>query len=251
LEISPATDPEISGDEPLILARRTGCPVVISPNRVEALEFLLKNHGVDIVISDDGLQHYSLERAMEIVIVDGERGFGNQCCLPMGPLREPLSRLNSVDFMVINQNIQTGKIHEWLQKFDAMIQKQNIYEMTVISDNYYNIAIPELNATSDDFAGQPVHGVAGIGNPRKFFDLLVQKGLAVLAHEFPDHHVYRETDFHFNEEKENKIIMTEKDAVKCEKFADYRYWYLPISAQIPLKLGDEIVKSLQSWNVNS
>lgn len=229
-EVHPDSDPCITGDEPLLIAQHTQCPVVIDPDRVNAVNYLLKHHHCDCVISDDGLQHYRLGRSIEIVIVDGERHFGNQYCLPAGPLREPLSRLNQVDFTVIN-----GEFPDDTQ-----------YSMTLLPDLFCNVMSPDIKADFNDFLGQPIHAIAGIGNPDRFFNLLRSKGLSILPHYFKDHHKFVEKDFDFD--RENKILMTEKDAVKCKLFADYRYWYLPVRAEVDQKLVEEVLKKLSSFS---
>jgi tetraacyldisaccharide 4'-kinase len=223
LEVLSNSDPFIVGDESILLARRTNCPVVIDPNRVSATAYLLKNYPCNIIISDDGLQHYKLSRDIEIVIVDGDREYGNGFCLPAGPLREPLSRLNEVDFIVINNST-----------------------MKLISGKFYNLASPELKADVSSFQGEPVHAIAGIGNPERFFKSLRQLGLTIWPHSFPDHYRFTEKDLHFN--GESKIIMTEKDAVKCETLIDYRHWCLPVEAVVDEKVGEGILEKLKSLN---
>jgi len=224
--VNAQSDPKMTGDEPLLISLHTACPVIIDPDRVNAVNYLLKNYDCDCVISDDGLQHYRLGRTIEIVVVDGERQFGNQLCLPAGPLREPISRANSADFIVINgERADDGQYH-----------------MTLVPELFCNIISPDLKADFDHFLGRPVHAAAGIGNPDRFFNLLKSKGLSILPHPFPDHYLFTEKDFDFD--RENPILMTEKDAVKCKSFADYRYWYLPVKAEVDQKLGKHVLEKL-------
>jgi tetraacyldisaccharide 4'-kinase len=233
LQVQKDAKVSIVGDEAVLLARRTSCPVIIAPNRIEALQYIEKNTSCNIVISDDGLQHYKLKRQIEVVIVDGARMFGNEYCLPAGPLREPLSRLKSVDFIVINGD-------------DAQqFTDTNVYQMELLQNEFYNISSPELKVSYEDFLGQPVHAVAGIGHPERFFQALIQKGLSVEAHEFPDHYIYQEKDLHFHHDKECRIIMTEKDAVKCESFADYRYWCAKIDAALSSPFEESLLEKLR------
>jgi len=234
LQVQLDSDVTIVGDEAVLLKRRTSCPVVISPNRIQALQYLKKNTNCNIVVSDDGLQHYKLPRQIEIVIVDGERMFGNEYCLPAGPLREPMSRLETVDFIIIN-----GGEH-------FSFEDKNVFPMKLSQKDFYNIVTPELKGTYEDFLSQPIHVVAGIGNPERFFQSLIQQGMSIQAHEFPDHYVYKENDLNFHHDKECRIIMTEKDAVKCESFADYRYWCARVDAQLTEDLEVALLQKLKT-----
>ena len=223
-QIFPASDPNEVGDEAVLLARRAKCPVIIDPDRVNAVRYLLNNTDCNIVISDDGLQHYALGRNIEIAVIDGHRRFGNRWCLPAGPLREPISRMDSVDFIVTNGGeIGVGEIG-----------------MKLIPGKIYNLSDMTLKANLDDFAGDTVHAVAGIGNPERFFDFLRELKLSIWPHRFPDHYQYLPKDVNFKDDA--KIIMTEKDAVKCEAFADYRYWCLPIDAELEEGFGGKLLK---------
>jgi tetraacyldisaccharide 4'-kinase len=157
------SDTQQMGDEAVLLARRAGCPVIIDPNRVNAVRYLLNHTDCNIVISDDGLQHYALARDIEIAVIDGERRFGNRWCLPAGPLREPISRLETVDFIVTNGGeVGLGE-----------------YGMSLIPGEIYNISDPTLKAHLNDFAGQAVHAIAGIGNPDRFFGTLRELGVSI------------------------------------------------------------------------
>ncbi len=219
-EVVPNSNPRLVGDEPVLLARQCGCPVVVAPKRALAVESLLKNHNCNVIISDDGLQHYALQRDVEFVVVDGMRGFGNQYCLPAGPLREPVSRLKTVDFIVT-----TGETMQYVIK-----------PLRGVRNNKQSQDLAKLR-------GQIVHAVAGIGNPTRFFRILREYGLKLHCHEWPDHHIYRRYDIEFNDDL--PVIMTEKDAVKCQNFAGSQHWYLPIEAQLPKSYGERLLNKLE------
>lgn len=203
------------GDEPLLMAQRDVCPVWIGRNRPVTVKALLQAHPeCDVILSDDGLQHYRLQRDIEIVLVDGQRRFGNGLLLPAGPLREPVSRLKTVDFVVNNGGIKN--IGEYAMQLDG--------------SQFYNLLNPATVATVTTFAGLKVHAIAGIGHPQRFFSHLKKMGLSTHNHAFPDHHHYRETDLNFKDA--DAILMTEKDAVKCAAFATEQCWVLRVDAQV-------------------
>lgn len=227
------SDPRQVGDEALLLARRSNCPVVVCPDRVAAANFLLQKTRCNVILSDDGLQHFALGRKLEIAVIDGTLGFGNGMLLPAGPLREPISRLQTVDFCVINQPENVPH------------KSTNIsYAMSFYFNDLINIK--QKNAINMDTfqRTKKIHAVAGIGNPSRFFNLIRMQGLSIIEHEFPDHHVFVPEDFDFLKHDE-WVIMTEKDAVKCEVFADERYWYLPINAKLPDEFFKAVFNSLQ------
>ncbi len=203
------------GDEPVLIAKRTGCPVVIGKNRVAAGRYLLKNFAVDIIICDDGLQHYALDRNIEIIVIDGVRRFGNGHCLPMGPLRELPTRLASANFVLVNGGEALPG------EFSMQLSSKQICNL----DNNQN-----LNYKYKVFP--KVHAVAGIGDPNKFFNYLKTNGLEIIPHDFPDHHKFSQEDLNFGDGY--PIIMTEKDAVKCQQFACDNAWFLPIDAILPI-----------------
>lgn len=214
------------GDEPLLIHRRTQCPVVVAPDRIAAGKQLLAENDCNIIITDDGLQHYRLQRDLEIVILDKKRGLGNQLCLPAGPLREPISRLNTVDFVIQHGAVNPTDLSMQLQIHHA-IQLQNQTSHKSLSE----------------FSTTPVHAVAGIGHPQRFFDQLQRFGLTVVPHAFADHHRYTAADFQFAEPY--PILMTEKDAVKCQAFVSTNMWYVPAEAQLSPSLGPEIEQKLR------
>ena len=193
--------PATVGDEALLLQRHSGVPVVVCADRVAAARHLVDRDGCNLIISDDGLQHHRLHRDLDIVVVDTMRGFGNGWCLPAGPLREPKSMLRRADIKVFNGAGAMDKD----QEFGMIMEGAEAHSLR---DRVRKLPLAGL-------AGDPVHAVAGIGNPERFFRHLEDAGLAVVRHEFPDHHTYTESDFGFAGD-DSVILMTEKDAVKCD-----------------------------------
>lgn len=192
------------GDEPMLLARRSGCPVVIDPQRARGGRYLLQQADVDIVLSDDGLQHYALRRNFEIVVIDATRGLGNGYCLPLGPLRESAARLQTVNYIVVNGSGGDTSYGRDCANVELAIKRfVRLTDQESVSSVYWEGKLR-------------IHAVAGIGNPQRFFDSLRSLNFDIVEHVFPDHHPYRASDFHFDEDL--PIIMTEKDAVKCAGF---------------------------------
>jgi tetraacyldisaccharide 4'-kinase len=202
------------GDEALLLARRTGLPVAVGPRRGDDIAALLKHAGVDIIVCDDGLQHYALARDLEIAVLDGVRRYGNGHCLPAGPLREPQARLAAVDLVVTNGLAARGE-----------------FAMRYLASHVHRVGHPEQKFTLAEFATKQVHAVAAIGNPDSFFALLKRNGFRITQHVFPDHHPFVREDLDFGDDL--PVVMTEKDAVKCEHFNDARLWYVPIDVELP------------------
>lgn len=212
------------GDEPLLIHRKTLCPVVVDPNRVRAVQMLLNKTDCNVVISDDGLQHYALGRAVEIAVIDGERRFGNGFCLPAGPLREPVSRLKTVNFIVTNGLAKNGE-----------------YTMQLIPKDFRQI----INPSNTHFINQTnIHAIAGIGNPQRFFNTLRNMGLNIIEHPFPDHHNFQPQELDFGPDA--IVVMTAKDAIKCEKFANSGYWYLDVEAEISDNLLRKLLEQLKA-----
>lgn len=209
------------GDEPLLIYRRTGCPCVVSPARVSAVQHLLANFDVDIVLSDDGLQHYALARDLEIAVLDEERGVGNGWCLPAGPLREPAERLNEVDYILYrgSEDAENG--------------------VPYTAESLVSLSSGESQAISPAQLGEEVHAVAGIGQPSQFFQSLERSGFRVTGHAFADHHKFVAEDF--AQLLGKPIIMTEKDAVKCHDLVDTQAWYVRISARLPLAVKKAVL----------
>jgi tetraacyldisaccharide 4'-kinase len=218
-----------SGDEPLLMARRNICPVWVGKDRVATARAALESHPqCDVVLCDDGLQHYRLQRDIEIAVIDGEREFGNGWQLPAGPLREPVSRLKTVDAVVVNGG-DTGP---------------GQFAMHLEGNVFHNLLDPTKTATAGEFNKTGNHAVAGIGHPQRYFDHLATLGIVFTPHAFPDHHPYSANDLAFDDC--DAILMTEKDAVKCAEFADARYWVLRVDAHIEPGLTDLILRKLES-----
>lgn len=213
-QVRPDSSPAVVGDEPVLIAKNTLCPVAVAIQRRRAAEELINHCSCDLIICDDGMQHYSLGRDIEIAVIDGQRRFGNRHCLPAGPLREPVSRLNSVDFVVSKH---TAGRHE--------------YKMEYVYGDLVSIVDPTRTMSISSLSGQHVHAVAGIGNPERFYLYLRNQKLQIIKHDFPDHYPYTLDDINFNDDL--PVVMTEKDAVKCFGFANECHWYLPISANLP------------------
>jgi tetraacyldisaccharide 4'-kinase len=212
-QVTPDADPCEVGDESVLLARRGGCPVVAGPDRGAAGAMLVGEGGCDIIVSDDGLQHYGLQRDLEVMVVDASRGFGNGRCLPAGPLREPRARSREVDLTVCNGGpCSAGRV------------------MELVPGRLVNLREPQMSQALDELRRQRVTAVAGIGNPERFFQLLRRHGLHLDERPYPDHHPFDPEDA--ASWPPGPVIMTEKDAVKCEKFARANHWYLPVEAQL-------------------
>jgi tetraacyldisaccharide 4'-kinase len=215
------------GDEPIILSRRSGCPVWVGADRVAVIAALRAAHAdVNVVILDDGLQHYRLRRDVEIAVVDA-RGFGNGFLLPAGPLREPRWRLRSVDALVSNGAALPG--------FTMSLEGDLLHCMSDAADP----------RPARAFAGQRVHAVAGIGDPNRFFLHLSKLGLKPLPHPFPDHHPFRPEDLAFGDGL--AVMLTEKDAVKLRRAAQPNWWVLPVAAKLDPAFGDWLLGKLDEW----
>ncbi len=225
-KVTAASDASVAGDEPVLIANRCDCPVWVGENRVEVGKDLLDAHPeCNVIISDDGLQHYRLVRDVEIAVVDGE-SLPNARLLPAGPLREPYTRLNKVDAIICNG-----------EKISAAFQMQ------LIGERFYNLADPSITATASDFNRKIVRAMAGIGKPERFYDHLCDLGLTFTSVSFEDHHAYTAKDLTAIEC--DILVMTEKDAVKCKPFAQAHHWVLPVEAQIDDALMPLILAKLQ------
>jgi len=212
------SDSRVVGDEAKILARRTGCPVAVGPNRGESAQALIDCHQCNIIISDDGLQHYALQRDVEIALVDGERRYGNGYLLPAGPLRETVGRLKTVDFVVCNG-----------------LANKNEYTLRVDGAEAISVLDESKKVLLESFVQTPCHALAGLGNPSRFFSHLKKFNVSFDTHTFPDHFKYEKKDICFDDDK--PVLMTEKDAVKCTMIADTKHWYVPIKARMTEKFG--------------
>lgn len=208
-----------SGDEPLLIFNATHCKVCVAPDRVAAAEFLVQQ-GCTIILSDDGLQHYRLGRDIEIAVVDGLRLFGNQQCLPVGPLREPRSRLHSVDLVVVNNPQRQPALSDYPS-----------YAMQIVPSAWRQLDSGALVPLSQPVFGKKLYAVAAIGNPQRFFNTLAELGLEFEPRAFADHHHFSAADFAFAGDA--AVVMTEKDAVKCSGFARRQWYSLLVAAQLP------------------
>jgi len=214
----------VIGDEPFLISRRSRSPLVVGRDRVAAAQLLLDKSDCNIILSDDGLQHYRLRRDIEIAIVDASRQFGNGFCIPSGPLRETVSRLEQVDIVVDHfSGTAPGREYNFSLQFNDAI----------------NLKTGESRSI-ENFIGAPVHAVAGIGHPSRFFNQLRTSRVEVIEHDFPDHHQFTSSDLSFGDEFQ--VLMTEKDAVKCRQFSTERLWYVPVDA----KLSDHFQQQLLS-----
>ena len=203
-----------AGDEPVLIAQRTQAPVAVAPKRRQAVEGLLATHDLDVIITDDGLQHYALQRDREIVVIDGMRRFGNGWWLPAGPMRERAARLQSVNAVIVNGGeAQANEIAMTLQP---------------------GLAVNLLTGETLSLAQLPdIVAMAGIGHPPRFFNTLKQQGVKPVAEvAFADHHAYSEEELSRLTLADQCLLMTEKDAVKCQGFARANWWYLPVDAHL-------------------
>lgn len=217
--VSAADSADEVGDEALLLARRAECPVCVGVDRLAAAR-ALATEGCQVIVADDGLQHYALGRDFEIAVVDGARGLGNGALLPAGPLREGARRLAEVDAVVLNGVLQ--------RSLPGPAIGEKAFSMTLQPRQFVRLATGEGAATTA-WRGRTVHAVAGIGNPDRFFATLRSLGLEVVEHPFGDHHRFTPEDLAFDGDQD--IVMTEKDAVKCTAFASGRMWYLSAAIQ--------------------
>ena len=228
------------GDEPALIAASTGCPVVVDPDRPAALAHLLAEYDIDLVLSDDGLQHYRLHRDIEIAVVDGARMFGNGMCLPAGPLREPRRRLGEVDYVVVN-----GEPGKALKALESPVPS---YQVAMAPHSLINLASGEERP----FAGAPFHIghtlqlVSGIGNPQRFHALMENLPYPLARIEFPDHHKFTAEDFAGERiDTHQPIVMTEKDAVKCRRFATPNFWALRAEMKLPPKFVEDLLQKIK------
>lgn len=235
-EVPAGGDPRHFGDEPVLLARESGCPLVVGRDRPAAARELLRLHPrCDVIVSDDGMQHYRLARDLEIAVVD-EATLGNRLLLPAGPLREPLARLGEVDLVIAH-----GTLSADLQR---RLAAQPVFSMRLHGSVLHNLREPSQRLALAELAGRRVHAVAGIGRPQRFFAQLSAAGIEVLAHPFPDHHDFRAEDLVFGDDL--PILMTAKDGVKCRAFASAQCWELPVRAHIDSGAAERILETLDN-----
>lgn len=227
------TTTTVAGDEPVLIYHRTKAPVAVSPKRSDAIKALLERHELDVIITDDGLQHYALQRDYEIVVIDGQRRFGNGWWLPAGPMRERASRLNSVNALIVNGGEP----------------KENEVLMTLEGDTAINLVTSE-NQTVTSLPS--VVAIAGIGHPPRFFASLENKGVELVStHAFADHQDYEQQQLSLLVKPTQNLLMTEKDAVKCHGFAQPNWWFLPVKAQLERTGEQKILSEIKKLIVNN
>ena len=220
--VTAQSDPKQVGDEAVLIAERSLCPVVAGPNRVLAIKRLIQAHSVNLILCDDGLQRLDFVHDLDIVVIDATRGFGNGLLLPAGPCREPPARKGRRDLTVYHGESAEAHLSmclaptAWL-KVDA---KQSTQKPLT------------------EFMAQSAHAVAGIGNPQRFFDLLRALGVRVQEHAYPDHFAFTSSDFDFGDDR--PVLMTEKDAVKCRKFTLANAWALQVEAVVDTRFRAKI-----------
>ncbi len=232
--VRPESDVTYSGDEPLLIAMESNCPVVVSPNRNEAVNELLKLFDCDVILSDDGLQHYQLHRDIEICVVDGQRGLGNGQCLPAGPLRESVLRLRDVDWVIVNGELS--------RPLAAQASTNEYVTMCVEPVRWMELSSNQSVAIEDKVFDKPLKAMSGIGNPQRFFDTLSNMGLQSENHIFADHYAYRPDDLTFAED--STLVMTSKDAVKCREFVKSDWWSLTVAANLPADFYDRLTEQI-------
>lgn len=231
--VRPDSDPARCGDEAVLLATRARCPVWMGRDRPAAGFALLAAHpDCNVIVSDDGLQHYALGRDVEIAVIDGARGWGNGWLLPAGPLREPVRRLDSVDAVVV----QVANASEPGTSVPA-------YAMRLSGRTFYNLLNHEHQVGPEFFQHRSVRALAGIGHPERFFRHLQQLGITFVARSYPDHYAFRAQDVALPEV--DAVVMTEKDAVKCRRYATERCWVLPVDAEVDPALGALVLAKLE------
>ena len=223
--VEAGSDPAMLGDEAVLLAARSACPVAVAPRRTAAVDLLRARSDVDVIVADDGLQHYAMRRDIEIAVIDGARRFGNGRCLPAGPLREKPARLGKVDMIVVNGRARFGQ-----------------HSMTMHDTMATNMQTGEMRRLSD-FSGQTAHALAAIGRPQRFFAALERAGIKPITHAFPDHYQYRRADVTFADRR--AVLMTEKDAVKCAQFADARFWRVGLEVAMDDAFGRRLLSLLE------
>lgn len=230
-EVGEDSSAAVVGDEPLLIFRRCRVPVIAGPRRVRSARLLIDQHGCDIIVSDDGFQHLALRRDLDIVVVDGERRFGNGWCLPAGPLREPRSALARAGIIVVNGECRAGELG-----------------MEPRLGHAVRIGGGQTRALRE-FAGETVHAVAGTGNPGRFFRQLEAHGIHVVTHAYPDHHRFTSADLEFAG-RGAAVLMTEKDAVKCESLIaagqnpTAQYWAVPLRVALAPRLVSAVFERL-------
>ncbi len=241
LAVRSDSDPVNAGDEPVMLARQLNVPLIVDIDRVKAARYLCDQTDCNLIIADDGLQHYNLLRHIEVLVLDGDRLLGNQLCLPAGPLREPPERISQVDMILINTNSASLSAQAVESRLAlAPLGQDKLYYFSLepgapVSVTGMSLHMPDTGR---------VHGVAGIGYPERFFNTLRSLGYEVISHPFPDHHSFTAKDICFNDDL--PVIMTAKDAVKCTGFADHRHWYLPVTTRVSDSCIEQLMAMIEA-----
>jgi len=226
--VTAKSNPQLVGDEAVLMANQTQVPIYAGADRLQSIKQLTKEHDCDVIVSDDGMQHYKLPRDIQIAVIDGERQLGNGYCLPAGPLREKKERLEACDLIVVNGKNNHKDWHTMSFKGDVLVNLLTAEEKPL-----------------DRFVGQKCHALTGIGNPQRFFSSIEKHGLELITHSFPDHHDFIKSDLDFSDNVDT-ILMTEKDAVKCKAFATENHWYLPVSAKLDESFDNQLLILLKA-----
>lgn len=234
LTVTADSDPAVVGDEAIMLAVTSGCPVVVHPERVAAAKKAI-DLGAEIIIADDGLQHYRLARDLEIAVVDGARGFGNGQLLPAGPLREPLGRLDSVDKVVVQR--QPGAPQKILRR----ASDRRPLHFTLVASSINRLGDSDVRDL-EEFRGRKMHAIAGIAHPERFFRMLERHGIQVIRHPLPDHADISQSDLLFADHLD--VLMTAKDAVKCRQLDTSNCWYVPVDVRFEGNDGELLLRLL-------
>lgn len=225
------SNPREVGDEPVLIANKTGCPVMVSPKRAQAAKKLYEDYTCNLILSDDGLQHYALDRDIEIALINDDAGLGNQHLLPAGPLREPVARLNEVNYRLRNG----GE--------DNDVE----YGMRIMPKGFFSVLDFTVAADQAELSNQPLHAVAGIAHPASFFNLLRVLGFKVIEHHYPDHHPFARQDIQFNDDF--RVVMTEKDAIKCRSLANRGQVFLAVEANFSDAFLTTLVSTVKRMSI--
>ena len=257
LQVTDATAVELCGDEPALIVRRTGVPLCVGPDRRACIQKLLATNDIDIIISDDGLQHFALQRDIELCLQDDTADIENTCLLPAGPYREAVSRLSTVDTLIrhvaYESPVQSGDVDSGDLE-SGELESENVDSSDLDNDEAsvfmsLQAQAPRPVVASNrvfDGAGK-IAAVAGIGNPQRFFTTCDSMGFSFEPHAFPDHHEFVFSDIDF---ADTQVLMTEKDAVKCQRFADDRHWYLPVDAKLSDGFIDDLIAMIEQVNIS-
>lgn len=235
-QVTTESDPAEVGDEAVLAAIRSDCPVIVHPDRVAAAKLAIEI-GANVIVSDDGLQHYRLERDYEIVVVDGTRRYGNRQLLPAGPLREPVSRLDAINQLLVQREADGSS--ELLHRSSD----RKPLDFRLVASAVCRLDNSDTRII-DEFSGSKVHAIAGIGNPERFFRMLESRDIEVIRHPLPDHAEITPADLEFDDELD--VLMTEKDAMKCRWLDTSNCWYVPVDVAINDAAADDLIDRILS-----